>query len=183
MFSFADFDGRVQKILDHIVSDISSLRTGRAHTALLDPVTVEAYGTRMKIQEVAAVSVPDPTMLVVSPWDKSLLETIAKGIQVSGLNLNPVVDGDIIRISIPALTAERRQEMVKLLSQKIEAGKVMVRNLRADVRKEIDAEKGQEGVSEDNIKAWQEQLDKKVKDIEVQIDEMKKKKEIELTTL
>lgn len=183
MFSLSDFDSRVQKIVDHIIQDISSLRTGRAHSALLDPVTVEAYGTKMKINELAAVSVPDPTMLVVSPWDKSLLESIAKGIQISGLNLNPIVDGDIIRISIPALTAERRQEMVKLLSQKIEAGKVMVRNLRGDVRKEIESQKGQDGVSEDNIKAWQEELDKKVKDTEQKIDELKKKKETELMTI
>lgn len=183
MFSFTDFQDRSQKIIEHIQQDIASLRTGRANSALLDPVTVEAYGSRMKIQEVGSVSAPDPTMLVVSPWDKSLLEAIAKGIQISGLNLNPVIDSDIIRIVIPPLTAERRQEMVKLLSQKIEAGKVMLRNLRGDVRKEIEATKGQDGVSEDNIKAWEADLDKRVKDLEVKIDELKKKKETELLAI
>jgi ribosome recycling factor len=183
MFSFTDFQDRSQKIIEHIQQDIASLRTGRANSALLDPVTVEAYGSRMKIQEVGSVSAPDPTMLVVSPWDKSLLEAIAKGIQISGLNLNPVIDSDIIRIAIPPLTAERRQEMVKLLSQKIEAGKVMLRNLRGDVRKEIEATKGQDGVSEDNIKAWEADLDKRVKDLEVKIDELKKKKETELLAI
>lgn len=183
MFTFDDFQQRAQKILDHIQQDISSLRTGRAHTSLLDPVQVEAYGTRMKINELAAVSVPDPTMLVVSPWDKSLLETIAKGINVSGLNLNPVIDGDIIRISIPPLTTERRQEMVKLLAQKIESGKVMMRNLRGDIRKEIEALKGEDGVSEDHIEGWLGDLDKKVKDLEAQIDELKKRKEADLMTI
>lgn len=183
MFSFADFQTRCAKIFDHVTNDIVSLRTGRAHTTILDPVNVEAYGTRMKISELASVSVPDSSMLVVSPWDKSLLESISKGIMVSGLNLNPVIDGDIIRISIPPLTTERRQEMVKLLSQKIESGKVMLRNLRGDVRKEIEDLKGEDGVSEDDIKNWLEELDKRVKESEVQIDEIKKKKETELLTI
>ncbi|MEO8582043.1 MAG: ribosome recycling factor [Patescibacteria group bacterium] len=183
MFTFDDFQNRAQKILDHIQQDISSLRTGRAHTSLLDPVVVEAYGTRMKISELATVTVQDPTMLVVSPWDKSLLETIAKGIQISGLNLNPVVDSEIIRIGIPALTTERRQEMVKLLAQKIEGGKVMLRNLRGDIRKEIENLKGTDSVSEDNIENWLEELDKKVKELELKIDDVKKRKETDLMTI
>jgi ribosome recycling factor len=183
MFTFDEFQSRAQKILEHIQQDISSLRTGRAHTSLLDAVTVEAYGTRMKINEVGAVAVPDPTMLTVSPWDKSLLEAISKGIQTSGLNLNPVIDGDMIRIAIPPLTTERRQEMVKLLSQKIESGKVMLRNLRADIRKEIEGLEGKDGVSEDDIKKWLEDLDKRVKELETQIDELKKKKEADLMTI
>lgn len=183
MFTFNEFQDRGQKILDHIQQDISSLRTGRAHTSLLDSVSVEAYGAKMKINEVGSVTAPDPTMLIISPWDKSLLEAISKGVQISGLNLNPVIDGDIIRISIPALTTERRQEMVKLLAQKIEAGKVMLRNLRGDIRKEIEGLKGQDGVSEDDIEKWLEDLDKRVKDLETQIDELKKKKETDLMTI
>lgn len=183
MFTFTDFSDRAQKILDHIQQDIAGLRTGRAHTALLDPVMVEAYGTKMRIQEVGSVTVQDPTTLIISPWDKSLLEAVSKGIQLSGLNLNPVVDGDIIRISIPALTTERRQEMVKLLAQKIEGGKVMLRNLRGDVRKEIEGMEKADGVSEDNISTWLADLDKKVKELELKIDEIKKKKESELMTI
>lgn len=183
MFTFTDFDERSQKVLDHIFQDISTLRTGRAHSTILDPVIVEAYGAKMKIQELATVAVPDPTMITVSPWDKSVLEAITKGITASGLSLNPVIDGDMIRIAIPSLTAERRQEMIKLLSQKIEAGKVMLRNLRGDIRKDIEDLQGEDGVSEDAIKSWQADLDKKVKVVEESIDEMKKKKESELTTL
>ena len=183
MFTFSSFDDRAQKILDHIQQDISSLRTGKATVSILDGVTAEAYGTRMKLNELANISAPDPTMLVVAPWDKSLLEAIAKGISIAGLNLNPIVDGDIIRIVIPPLSAERRQEMVKLLKQKIEAGKVMLRNLRSDIRKDIDQAKAQDGVSEDDVKRWQTELDKKVKDIEDRITAMEKKKETELTTI
>lgn len=180
MFNFSDFQQRADKVIDHIASDIATLRTGRANTALLDPVQVEAYGTKMKVSELATVSAPDPSLLTISPWDKSLLDPIAKGIQASGLNLNPVNDGEIIRISIPPLTTERRQEMVKLLAQKIESGKVMLRNLRGDVRKDIEAMEDEDGVSEDDIKNWMAELDKKVKEVETQIDEMKKKKEDEL---
>ncbi len=180
MFDFVSFQQRAEQILQHIQQDISSLRTGRANASILDSVLVEAYGSRMKINELAQISTPDPTMLVVSPWDKSVLEAIAKGITISGLSLNPVVDGEIIRISIPALTEERRQEMVKLLKQKIESGRVMLRNLRSDVRKEIDHAKAEDGVSEDDVKRWQADLDKKVKDIEVKIADMEKRKEDEL---
>ncbi len=183
MFTFTEFQTRVAKIIEHIEQDLATLRTGRAHTSLLDGVVVEAYGTKMKINELASVSVPDPSSLVVSPWDKSLLETIAKGIQISGLGFNPAVDGDIIRISIPALTTERRQEMVKLLAQKVESGKVMLRNLRGEIRKQIEGLKGTDGVSEDNIEGWLEELDKKVKEVEATIDGFRKKKEAELMTI
>lgn len=180
MFSFNDFQTRAQKVVEHIQQDISTLRTGRANTSLLDPVMVEAYGTRMKVHEVANVAAPDANLLTITPWDRSMLEAIEKGIAASGLNFNPVNNGEMIRIAIPPLTEERRQEMVKLLSQKIEAGKVMLRNLRGDVRKEIEMMKEEDGVSEDDVKSWMADLDKKVKDIEVQIDELKKKKEAEL---
>lgn len=180
MFSFSHFSARADKIIEHILQDISTLRTGRATTSLLDSVIVEAYGTKMKVHELASVSVPDPTLLVISPWDKSLLDAIAKGVQVSSLGFNPVVDSDIIRISVPPLTAERRHEMVKLLAQKIESGKVMLRNLRSEIRKDIEVLEGEDGVSVDNISSWQEELDRKVKEVELKIEEMKKKKEEEL---
>lgn len=180
MFSFSDFQQRADKVIEHIQQDISTLRTGRANTALLDPVMVEAYGAKMRVHELATVSAPDPTLLTVAPWDKSVLEAIEKAIAASGLNLNPVNDGQMIRIAIPPLTEERRKEMVKLLAQKIEAGKVMLRNLRGDVRKDIENLEGEEGVSEDNIKTWLADLDKKVKDIETEIETIKKNKEAEL---
>lgn len=180
MFDFSDFSSRGQKILDHITHDIAGLRTGRASGAMLDPVMVDAYGTKMKVQELANVTVPDPTLIVISPWDKSIIEAIAKAISSAGLNLNPIVDGDIIRIAIPPLTEETRKEMVKLLGQKIEAGKVMARNLRGDVRKDIEAMEDMDGVSEDDIKAWFAELDKKAKEIERRIEEMKEHKEAEL---
>lgn len=183
MFDFSSFQQRSAQIIEHVQQDVATLRTGRASVSLLDGVMVEAYGTRMKVNELANVSAPDPTMLLVSPWDKSVIDAIAKAISIADLNVNPIVDGEVIRIVIPPLTAERRQEMVKLLKQKIESGRVMLRNLRSEIRKEIDEAKNEDGVSEDDIKAWQAELDKQVKEIELKVEEIEKKKETELTTL
>ncbi len=117
-FDFTDYKQRAEKTLEFASAEFASLRTGRASVQALDPVTVEAYGTRMKLQEVANVTAPDPTLLVVKPWDKSLLSAVEKAISSAGLNLQPIVDSDLIRISVPPLTEDKRKEMVKLLHQK-----------------------------------------------------------------
>lgn len=182
-YDFTQFTAKAVKTLDHIRDDINTLRTGRASAQMLDNVKVEAYGAFMKLNEVANVSVPDPTLIVISPWDKSLVGAIEKGISASGLNLPPVVDGQLIRISVPPLTEERRKEMVKLLSQKIEAGRVMLRNVRAETKKEIDSMKDTAGVSEDGIKADLAELDKKVKEYMDKIELLSADKEKELMTV
>ncbi|MBW7944640.1 ribosome recycling factor [Patescibacteria group bacterium] len=182
-YQFVQFSQRADKTLDFIRGDVAQLRTGRASAQMLDIVSVEAYGTRMKVNELANISVPDPGMLVVTPWDKSLLPTIEKAIASSGLNLHPVVDGTIIRIVVPPLTEERRKELVKLLHQKIEAGRVMMRSVRTDAKKEIEDQEGQAGVSEDMIKADLETLEKKVKEYMEKIDALSADKEKELMTV
>lgn len=154
------FTQKLDKSLDHVKQDIASLRTGRASAQVLDPVKVDAYGTQMHIQEVANVAVPDPSLVVVTPWDKNLTGSIEKAIASAGLNLHPVVDGGLIRISIPPLTEERRKEMVKSLGQKIEQGKVMLRNLRADAKKDIENMEGLEGMGEDDVKNWVAEMEK-----------------------
>jgi len=182
-YDFSAFQQKADKTIQFLRDDIGTLRTGRASSQMLDIVSVEAYGTRMKVNEVANVSVPDPTLLVVSPWDKSLLSVIEKGIASAGINLHPVVDGDIIRIMVPALTEERRRDMVKLLHQKIQSGLVLLRNVRSDTRKEVEKEKGEPGVSEDTIKNDLEQLDHKTKVYEEQVAKMSTDKEKELMTV
>ena len=119
-YNFSLFQQKAQKTLEHVKQDINTLRTGRATAQLLDPVMVEAYGTQMKLIEVASVQAQDASLLVVSPWDKSLLEPVAKAIASAGQNLNPVINSDIIRITIAPLTEEKRLEMVKLLQRKVE---------------------------------------------------------------
>lgn len=182
-FDFTGLHQDTQKALDHIAHDINQLRTGRASAQMLDGVMVEAYGSRMKINEVASVSVPDPNMILVSPWDKGLLSSVEKAIGSAGLNLNPIVDGQTIRIVVPALTEDRRKEMVKMLHQKLEAGRVMLRSIRTDVKKEVDKQKGQPGISEDMIEADLENLETEVKKYMDKIDDLGKRKEQELMTI
>jgi len=159
---------------------MSTLRTGRASAQMLDSVSVEVYGTYMKIHELANVSVPDPSLMVIAPWDKSVLGPLEKAITSAGLNLQPVVDGDIIRIAVPSLTEERRKEMVKLLYQKAENGRVLLRNVRGEIKKEIEKQEDTAGVSEDAIKQDLLELDKKVKHFMDSLDTMTAEKEKEL---
>lgn len=174
------FQQKITKSYEHVLQDVRSLRTGRASVQLLDQVRVDAYGAQMSLVEVASVTAPDATLLIVSPWDKSLISPIEKAIASAGLNLNPVVDGQIIRIVVPALTQERRQEMVKLLHQKIESGRVTVRTIRTETKQEIEEKKGGAGVSEDDIEIELGELDKAVKVALTKLDELQAQKEKEL---
>lgn len=182
-YDFSQFENQSNKATEHVKQDVSTLRTGRATAQMLDSVTIEAYGSYLKIVEVASIQAPDPTLLVVTPWDKSLLMAVEKGIKSANLNLNPVVDGDIIRIAVPPLTEEKRLEMVKQLQRKIEDGKVMLRNIRTDSKQEIEAQKGQSGVSEDDIENNLEELEKLHKKYLEDLDNLSVSKEKELLTI
>lgn len=174
---------KFEKIFNHAQSDFATLRTGRATVQLLDRISVEAYGTKMALHEVASISAPDTQLLVVKPWDKSLLPEIERSIQIAQLNLNPVIDGDIIRIAVPTLTQERRLEMVKSLHQKEESAKVVLRSIRSEIRKDIDKQEGLAGVSEDDIKAEIEELDEIVKEYINKLEALVKQKEQELLNI
>jgi ribosome recycling factor len=182
-YSFSDVTIKFDKSLDHVKADLAPLRTGRATVQLLDPVVVEVYGSQMKVHEVATVAAPDPTTLTVTPWDRSILEALEKAISSSGLNLSPVVSQGMIRISIPPLTQERRLELVKLLHQKIEQGRVLLRNVRLDAKKEIESQKGQEDISEDDIKSDVAELETLLKKYMDQLDSIAAEKEKELMTV
>lgn len=179
----SDYQSKFTGVTDHYSQELALIRTGRASAQMLDSVSVEAYGSKMRITEVASVTVPDPTLIMISPWDKSLLSAIEKGIQIAGLNLNPIVDGQIIRLPVPPLTKERRQELVKLLQQKAESARVMVRTARTEIKKEIEKQKGEPGISEDDIDAELKELEEKTKSVIAEIDEMTTRKEKELMTL
>ncbi|MBD3250216.1 MAG: ribosome recycling factor [Candidatus Pacebacteria bacterium] len=183
MYNFTPFKQKLEKIIEHAKKDIATLRTGRASVDMLDPVKVQAYGSSMGINELANIGTPDPNLILIKPWDQNLIENIEEAIHKSDLNLNPVVDKDQIRIVVPALTEERRQEMVKKLNQKIESAKVMMRNARTEVKNEIDELEGQAGVSEDDIHRDLEQLDKIVKEYTQKLEQIETDKEKELTTI
>ena len=180
---FQQFELSITKVFEHLRAELAALRTGRASAQLLDSVKVDAYGSKMSVSEVASISVPDPTLLVIKPWDRSLIAAIEKAIAVANLNLSPIVDGEIIRVPVPALTHERRLEMVKLLGQKIEAGKVMVRNVRSETKHQIESQKGEEGVSEDDIERDLSSLEDKVQQHLDKIETLFTDKEKELLTI
>jgi len=182
-YLFSNYDQKLETAIEHIRSDIRTLRTGRASADLMDPVMVEAYGQRMRLVELASINVPDATLLVISPWDKSLVVNVEKAIAKAELNLNPVVDGDIIRVPVPALTEEKRREMVKQLHQKIESGKAMLRDVRTKAKQEIEAQKGAEGISEDDVAADLDELEKKHQAAVAELESLEVSKEKELLTI
>ncbi len=137
--------------------DFSSLRTGRASASMLDTVYVEAYGSRTPINQVATVNVPEPRMVTVNVWDKTMVEAVDKAIRSAGLGLNPVMDGTILRLPIPELNEERRREMAKLAGQYAENAKISVRNVRRDGMDQIKKAKA-DGMSEDDQKVWQDEI-------------------------
>ena len=174
---------KMQKAVSATKEKLSSIRAGRANVSMLDGITVLCYGAPTPLNQVATLSSPEPRTLTISPWDKSLIKEIEKGIQQSNLGLNPTNDGEIVRISIPELTAERRKEYVKLAKQELEDGKVAIRNIRKDINNQLrKLEKGNE-ISEDDLKLYeetvQEETDKHIK----QLEELFKKKEKDITTI
>lgn len=180
MFDFSSFKQKLEKIIDHTHQELNTLRTGKATPSLLDPVRVQVYGTTMAVNELANVNAPDNNMLIIDPWDKSIIGEIEKAINKAELNLNPVVDRDIIRIVIPPLTEEIRKELVKKVHQKAESSRVMMRTTRSDVKGEIEDQEGMSGVSEDDIHNDTEELNKVMLEYENKLEEIVKAKETEL---
>jgi ribosome recycling factor len=180
LLNLSNYRQRFVKAIDHLKNEFNTLRTGRASVQILDPVKVEAYGNHLSLAEIASVTAPDPQLIVIKPWDKNLLSAIEKAIQAAQLNLNPIVDKELIRVPIPSLTTERRQEMVKILHQRAEEGRVMLRQIRADVRKDIEKQEGEAGISEDDLKANFTELDEMVKEYMEEIEELIQAKEKEL---
>ncbi len=142
---------KMQKVVDSVTADISGIRTGRATPSLVENIMVPAYGgtQMMRVLEVASITAPDTTMLVISPWDKSIIGDIRKGILEANMGMNPSIDGEVIRISFPPLTTEDREKYVKLLSGKLENGKVMVRSVRADEMHDIKKNFEDKTITED----------------------------------
>lgn len=170
-------------VVDFLKGDITQLRTGRATTAMLDAITVEAYGSRQPLKVVGTIVVADPKTLTIEPWDKGMLAAIEKGVRDSGLGINPVNDGRLIRLNLPELTSERRQELVKVLHQKLEHAKVSVRKVREDVRAKIAGEEKDKSISEDDKFRLQEDLEKLVKGYNEEIQKIGEAKEEEITSI
>ncbi|HIP22115.1 MAG TPA: ribosome recycling factor [Rhodobacteraceae bacterium] len=148
---------RMDGALTAMRRDFTTLRTGRASASMLDAVHVEAYGARTPLAQVATINVPEPRMVTVNVWDKSMVEAVDKAIRVSGLGLNPMMDGTMLRLPIPELNAERRKEMAKLCGTYAENAKIAARNVRRDGMDQIKKAKN-DGMSEDDQKVWQDEI-------------------------
>ena len=156
----ADLERRMHGAVEALKSDLAGLRTGRAHTALLDPVTVEVYGAHMPLNQVASVSAPEARMLTVQVWDKSNVGPVDKAIRSAGLGLNPIVDGQMLRLPIPEMTQERRKELSKLAGQYAEKARVAVRNVRRDGMDNLKADENKKEISEDERKRHETEVQK-----------------------
>ncbi|GAA0869994.1 ribosome recycling factor [Brevundimonas basaltis] len=171
---------RMDKAVGALKEEFAGLRTGRANVGLLDPVQVEAYGSTAPLNSVAAISVPEPRMISVNVWDKSMVGPVEKAIRAAGLGLNPIVDGQMLRIPVPALTEERRKELAKLAGKYAEQQKIAVRNVRRDANDDLKkAEKASE-ISQDEQKKMEAEVQKDTDAAIKRIDETLKAKEVEI---
>lgn len=156
----SDIERRMQGAVDSLKSDLGGLRTGRANTTLLDPVQVEVYGAMMPINQVATVSAPEPRMLSVQVWDRANVIPVEKGIARANLGLNPMIDGQTIRLPIPDLTEERRKELAKLAGQYAEKAKIAIRNVRRDGMEVLKEDEKKKDISEDDRKRAEDEVQK-----------------------
>jgi ribosome recycling factor len=174
---------RMDEALDAVRREFGTVRTGKATPALLDTVRVDAYGSKMPLNQVATVSTPEPSMLVVQPFDKSLLGEIERGIQTADLGLNPSNDGNIIRVPIPPLNEERRREYVKVLHKMAEDGRISIRHARRTVRDDIQQLVKEHEIGEDEGRRREDALEKLTHDYSEKIDDLLKKKEEEVMAI
>ena len=175
-----DAERRMQKAIEALKQDITSIRTGRASSALIERITVDYYGTPTPINQVASISVPEARLLVIQPWDRKLLTDIEKAIQRSDLGINPNNDGQVIRLAIPPLNEERRREMVKTLHKKLDEHKVAIRNVRRDAQDKFREREKKKEISEDELKRSTERLQKLTDRYIDEMDKVGKSKELEI---
>jgi len=171
---------RMESALEALRREYASVRTGKASPALLDSIRVEAYGSKVPLNQVGTVAAPEPRLLTITPWDKSLLKEIDRGLRESDLGLNPSNDGSIIRIPIPALTEERRREFVKHLHKIAEEARIAVRQARKDANDEVKASQKKEGLSEDDVRREQDKVQKLTDQYIGKVEEILKHKEAEV---
>ncbi len=177
---FAETKTRMDVAIERVRKDLANVRTGRASTGLLDHVYVEAYGSKMPMNQLASLSIPEPSMLVAQPFDPSLIKAIEKAIQASDLGLNPANDGKVIRIPIPSLTEDRRKELSRHVHKLAEEGRNVVRQVRRDANDRLKKLLKDHTISEDDERKGLEQVQKATDDHVKMIDELQKKKDQEL---
>jgi len=179
----AESDQRMKKSIESLKKDFMRIRTGRASAALLDSITVEYYGSPMPVNQVAAISVPDARMIMIQPWEKSMIAPIEKAIQASDLGLNPQSDGNVIRLPIPPLSEERRKDLFKHCKKISEDNKVAVRNIRRDSNELLKESEKSKKITQDDLKKGQDEIQKLTDKYIKVVDDMLSLKEKEILEL
>lgn len=170
-------------MIEHLHHELSSVRTGRANPALLATVHVESYGAKMPLNQVANITVSDAKTLTISPWDKGQIQAIEKGIMEANLGFTPSNDGNVVRITLPIMTEERRKEMVKLVGQMAEQARIGIRQVREEILKAVKREEGDGRATKDDVAGAQKKVQDIVDDLNKQIKEISEDKEKELMTV
>lgn len=175
-----DAETRMGKAIDALQRDLGSIRTGRASPSLVERLPVEYYGSSTPLNQLAGISVPEPRLLVIQPWDRGAMAAIEKAIMKSELGLNPSNDGQVIRIAIPALTEERRKQLVKLVHGHVEEGKVALRNIRRDAMANVKILMNEKTIGEDDERRAEQQVDELTRRYVGRADDVGKSKEQEV---
>lgn len=176
------FKTDISKCVDHVGEDLSQIRTGRATPELVEEILINAYGAQTPVKNIASINVMDAKTINIQPWDKTILEEINKGVSNANMGFSPIMEGDRVIVKIPDLTEERRQEYVKIMKERIEDGRVAVRQVRQKFMQGVDEEQ-KEGLSEDQADMLREEAEKIVKSANEQIEILKEEKEKELLTI
>lgn len=181
MLNITDVTTRMTKITSLFTEDIGSLRTGRATPSLIENVVVTVYGgQKMRLIELGSISAPDARSLSFQPWDQALIREISNGIAAANIGMSPAIDGQVIRLALPMLTQEQREDYIKLLGRKLEGARGMIRDARADNRKKIMDAKNEKTISEDEFKRDEVDLQKLTDQFIAKLEEISKKKEVEI---
>ena len=183
MLDLDDVKRRMEASVASLKNEFAGLRAGRANTAMLEPVTVDAYGSKMPLNQVSNISVPETRMLTVTVWDGGLVQATEKAIRESGLGLNPQAEGNVIRVPVPELSEDRRKEMVKVAGKYAEGGRVAVRNVRRDAMETVKKDEKEGGMSEDERRALEGQIQKLTDQHIGSIDDMLAKKEKDILSV
>lgn len=181
-FDKSDIERRMSGAVESLKSDLSGLRTGRANASLLDPVQVEVYGSLMPLNQVASVSAPEPRMLNVQVWDRANVTAVEKGIARANLGLNPMIDGQTLRLPMPDLTEERRRDLAKLAGKYAENAKIAIRNVRRDGMEMLKEDEKKKDISEDERKRFEDEVQKLTDKFVAQADDAAAAKEKEILT-
>lgn len=184
MFDTDEYELKMQGVVEHFESELGKIRTGRAHPGMLDGIKVEAYGTTMPLNQVANITAPEAQLLQITPFDPSTIQSVAAAIRNDqSLGLNPSDDGRVVRVPVPALTEERRKQLVKQAGEKLEDSRIALRTIRQDGLKDAKVKKENKELSEDDLKLVEKEFDRLMQEIQKTLDDTFKVKEKDILTI